>query len=216
MIQAGVILSRPPILTRPLHPFEKAFYLYQKRLNERLVLPFTRYFYYNKDTPGEVEWKRKIKKRLTPARDIGVYNAYGKEAWNDEVLVGDRVVEEAEQVEALVRDAESTGAVLGDGEVEVKRQVDRPLPRYTEADQRGDVRSLERRLARTLYLVVKGPWGWRFPFARLVGKEDLARVWTFHVTPSISRPCNMFVLRNMLTFQRRPRNAFLCKLAVST
>ena len=182
LIQAGVILSRPPLLTRPLQPFEKAFYLYQKRLNERLVLPFTRYFYYNKDTPGEVEWKRKIKERLTPARDIGVYNAYGKEGWNDEVLMGNKVAEEEDQVEALVRDAESTGATLAEGEVEVKRQVERPLPRETEADRTGDVRSLERSLARTLYLVVKGPWGWRFPCSRLVGREDLARVWTSSCT----------------------------------
>ncbi|KAK1821451.1 hypothetical protein LTR12_004175 [Friedmanniomyces endolithicus] len=102
---ASPVLSRPPLLTRDLTSFEKAYYLYQKRLNERLALPFTRYFYYKKGTPGDAEWKRKIKVRKTPARDIGVYAAYGDEGWNDEVLVGDRTAERESVVEALVRDA---------------------------------------------------------------------------------------------------------------
>ncbi|KAL8902275.1 MAG: hypothetical protein Q9207_004793 [Kuettlingeria erythrocarpa] len=179
MVRASVLLSRPPVLTRDLSPFEKAYFLYQKRLNERLVLPFSRYFYYQKGTPGDVEWKRKIKERLTPARDIGKYNAYDREAgWNDELLVGARESEPEEQVEALLRDAE----------VEVKKEMDeegqerevkkelavRPMPRVTEADRVGDTRSLDRLLQRTLYLVVKRQDGrWWFPSDGLVGKESL-------------------------------------------
>ncbi len=185
MVRASVLLSRPPVLTRDLTPFEKAYFLYQKRLNERLVLPFSRYFYYQKGTPGDVEWKRKIKERLTPARDIGKYNAYDREAgWNDEVLVGARESEPEEQVEALLRDAE----------VEVKKEVDeegqerevkkelavRPMPRVTEADRVGDTRSLDRLLQRTLYLVVKRQDGrWWFPSDGLVGKESLHTVRGF-------------------------------------
>lgn len=172
-----MVLSRPPLLTRDLTPFEKAYFLYQRRLNERLALPFTRYFYYQKNTPADIEWKRKIKERKTPARDIGVYNAYGDEGWNDELLVGAKESEPEEQVEALLRDTE----VLGTGSEEeqaVKREkVERPMPRVTEADKAGDVRSLNRALARTLYLVVKGgEGGWIFPSSRLVGKESLERV----------------------------------------
>ncbi|MCJ1310235.1 54S ribosomal protein L17 mitochondrial [Agyrium rufum] len=174
-INAGVILSRPPILTRDLHPFEKAYFLYQRRLNERLSLPFTRYFYYEKNTPGDLEWKRKIKERLTPSREIGKYGAYGREGWNDELLVGDQTSEPEVQQEALVRDAESTGEIVAEGEAETKRPVDRPLSRTTEADQKNDTKSLDRALQRTLFLLVKGPWGWRFPFSGLIGKEDLKR-----------------------------------------
>lgn len=177
-LRTGVVLSRPPVLTRALHPFEKAFFLYQKRLNERLALPFTRYFYYKKGTPGDREWKRKMKLRQTPARDIGVYNAYSESGWNDEVLVNDKTSEPESQVEALIRDAEGT-----DGEAGVKREtsqdivVQRPLPRVTEEDQKGDQTSLNRLLDRTLYLLVKNKNGvWRFPEDQIKGPEGLDQV----------------------------------------
>lgn len=168
------MLSRPPVLTRDLHPFEKAFYLYQRRMNERLALPFTRYFYYQKDTPADIDWKKKIKERLTPARDIGVYNAYKKEGWNDELLVGARESEPEAQVEALLKDA----VIETDEEGQVKQEkFERPMPRITEADKLGDTRSLNRLLTRTLYLVVKGEGaGWGFPSGVLIGKESLQRV----------------------------------------
>ncbi|KAL8953585.1 MAG: hypothetical protein Q9222_000580 [Ikaeria aurantiellina] len=175
-IKASVLLSRPPILTRDLTPFEKAYFLYQKRLNERLAMPFSRYFYYQKGTPGDVEWKRKIKERQTPARDIGVYNAYAKEGWNDEVVVGARESEPEEQVEALLRDAEVEVPKEGEEGQEVKKEeVERPMPRVTEADRVGDTKSLDRRLQRTLYLVVRSGDGddWWFPSDSLVGKESL-------------------------------------------
>ena len=171
------MLSRPPIITRDLTAFEKAFFFYQRRLNERLALPFGRYFYYEKGTPGEVEWKRKIKQRQTSARDIGVYNAYSEEGWNDELLVGAKESEPEHQLEALMKDAEDVGE---EGNVAVdttKEPVERPMPRVTEADKAGDVKSLNRALQRTLYLVVKGgKGGWTFPTARLEPKEDLHTV----------------------------------------
>ncbi|MCJ1258209.1 54S ribosomal protein L17 mitochondrial [Lignoscripta atroalba] len=173
-IKAGVVLSRPPLLTRDLTPFEKAYFLYQRRLNERLALPFTRYFYYQKGTPGDVEWKQKIKERKTPARDIGVYNAYSKEGWNDELLVGAKESEPEHQIEALLKDAEVPETRGAEEQVVKREKVEKPLPRVTEADQNGDVRSLNRALARTLYLVVKGSdGGWRFPCGGLVGRESL-------------------------------------------
>ncbi|OCK83562.1 50S ribosomal subunit L30 [Lepidopterella palustris CBS 459.81] len=195
-VRAGVVLSRPPLITRDLHPFEKAFFLYQRRLNERLALPFTRYFYVKKDTPADAEWKRKMKKRLTPARDIGTYNAYGNEGWNDEVLMGAQESEPEWQVERLLEDAEaavSGGGIGGESggakglqeggqpavpEVAAKavvaEPVERPMPRVTEADKKGDLRSLDRLLQRTLYLLVKNKDGrWMFPDDQIVGKENL-------------------------------------------
>ena len=177
-IEAAVILSRPPTLTRDLTPFEKAYFLYQRRLNERLALPFTRYFYYQRDSPEDVDWKRKIKERQTPARDIGVYNAYSKEGWNDELLLGARESEPEEQIEALVRDAQVEKK--DDKEGIKKRDVfDKPMQRITDADKIGYMKSLNRALTRTLYLVVKsgkdgGRWG--FPSSALVGKESLHTV----------------------------------------
>ncbi|KAF2751101.1 hypothetical protein M011DRAFT_473619 [Sporormia fimetaria CBS 119925] len=184
-VNAGIVLSRPPVLTRDLHPFESAFFLYQRRLNERLALPFTRYFYFKKKTPADLEWKRKIKQRLTPARDIGRYKGYGDEAWNDELLVGSQESDFQHQVERLIEDAEQSGkeeeeeaaegALTDPMALKVEREpVERPMPRVTEADLKGDVKSLNRLLPRTLYLLAKTKEGkWMFPQDKLEGKETL-------------------------------------------
>ncbi|KAL6705134.1 hypothetical protein ACN47E_007239 [Coniothyrium glycines] len=173
-VNAGVVLSRPPQITRDLHPFESAFFLYQKRLNERLALPFTRYFYFKKRTPADLEWKRKLKQRLTPARDIGRYKGYGDEAWNDEVLVGAKESDFEWQVERLLEDAERSGAegepaATGAAAKKIDREpVERPMPRTTEADKQNDTKSLNRALRRTLYLLIKNKEGmWQFPQDRL-------------------------------------------------
>jgi large subunit ribosomal protein L46 len=179
-LKAGIVLSRPPVITRDLTSFEKAFFFYQKRLNERLALPFTRYFYYQKDTPGDLEWKRKMKQRTSPSRDIGNYNAHKKDSWNDELLVGAKESEPTEHIQALLKDAvvEVEEQIEGqEGVVKRSVEVEKPQSRITEADKQGDTRSLNRALQRTLYLVVKGKDGqWRFPSGEPEGKESLARV----------------------------------------
>nr|POE66198.1 54s ribosomal protein l17, mitochondrial [Quercus suber] len=189
-LRASAVVSRPPLLTRDLTAFEKSFYLYQKRLHERLVLPFTRYFYYKKGTPADQEWKRKYKARKTAAKDIGAYNAYSDEGWNDEVLVGNDLREPQTAIEALVRDAEGKSVIdtpdsvatpdpheqqpATAGRDGTKLEVERPSPRVTKADETGDLTSLNRKLDRTLYLLVKNKEGvWRFPEDRVYGKENL-------------------------------------------
>lgn len=103
-----------------------------------------------------------------------MYNAYGAEGWNDEVLVGDSTSEPEEQVERLLRDAEVESK---EGDVVKREVVERPMPRVSEADRRVDLRSLDRRLERTVYLVVKTPeWGWGFPGAVLERRESLHTV----------------------------------------
>ena len=187
-LNCGVVLSRPPVVTRDLHPFESAYYLYQRRLNERLALPFTRYFYFKKGTPADIEWKRKYRERLTPAREIGRYHAYGKEKWNDELLVDAPESKRDHQVDMLLRDAETTAEepenaeaqqseAQGQGQRRKKTEIERPLDRATEADGEGDLKSLNRLLQRSLYLLVKGADGkWSFPTSRLDGKEWLNKV----------------------------------------
>lgn len=174
-IKAGVVVSRPPVITRDLTAFEKAFFLYQRRLNERLALPFTKYFYFKKGTPADEDWKRKIRERQTPARDIGKYNAYSKEAWNDELLVGAVESEPEHQMEMLLRDAETTTSNAA--EDSTKEEIQRPAPRVTEADKTGDERSLNRLLQRTLYLVVQSNEGyWTFPSSPVGLQENLRTV----------------------------------------
>jgi large subunit ribosomal protein L46 len=172
-------------------------------------LPFSRYFYYKKATPADVEWKRKARNRRTAARDIGVYSGYGDEAWNDEVLMGDQTASLEAQREALVRDAEgrlipgaepagdkeankeqvSGDAKAGEGQrKDLELHVERPASRVTEADEKNDTLSLNRKLDQTLYLLVQNKEGlWRFPEDRLFAREDLHMVSFFlpsrlHVT----------------------------------
>ncbi|PGH23765.1 hypothetical protein AJ80_02195 [Polytolypa hystricis UAMH7299] len=173
-IEGGIVLSRSPRITRDLTPFEKSFFLYQRRLNERLALPFTRYFYFKQGTPADVEWKRKYKDRQTAARDIGNYNAYSQDAWNDELLVGAKESEPEYQVEALVQDAEGI-TVTETGEVIKKEEIPRPLSRVTEADRTDDQKSLDRLLQRTIYLLVRvGEEGyWKFPSVEVQEKESI-------------------------------------------
>ncbi|KAG7005415.1 50S ribosomal subunit L30 [Physcia stellaris] len=188
-LHTTLLLSRAPLLTRALTPFETSYFLYQRRLNERLSLPFSRYFYYPRGTPGETAYKRSIRERLTPARDIGKYAAYSEEGWDDEVRVGDGVGERERVVEALVREAEGflrrdsdIGGVEGveGGGKRRGEEVPKPVGRVSEADRKGDLRSLSRRMERTLYLLVqkegkdKGKEGeWGFPRSRLGPKESL-------------------------------------------
>ena len=132
-----------------------------------------------------------MKERHTPARDIGLYNPYSDEGWNDELLLGAKESEPEEQIEALVRDAQVEQKESGEdgevGEAEVvrgKKQevIEKPMERITEADRIGDFKSLNRALTRTLYLVVqeagngKKPGRWNFPSSALIGKESLHTV----------------------------------------
>lgn len=180
-VQAGVVLSRPPQITRDLTPFEKAYFLYQRRLNERLALPFSRYQYFTRGTPVFKEWQRKLKERQTPAHEIGVYNAYGPEGWNDELLVGAPESETQHQVDTILNEAatsrvaESEGKEdEGEGETTTGEIIERPSPRETEADKKGDTKSLDRSLQRSLYLLVKNKEGrWVFPTDSIVNKEGL-------------------------------------------
>ncbi|PWY69144.1 CAF1 family ribonuclease [Aspergillus heteromorphus CBS 117.55] len=173
MINAGVVLSRPPQITRDLTDFEKSYHFYQKRLNERLTLPFTKYFYFKRGTPADEDWKQKIRDRRTPARDIGKYDAYSKEAWNDELLVGAPDAEPAHQVEMLVQDAESTVNATSQ-DTSKQEEIPRPYPRVTEADTKGDLQSLNRALQRTLYLLVQSKEGyWKFPSSPVEVNETL-------------------------------------------
>lgn len=204
-IKTGVVLSRPPQITRDLHPLESAFFLYQRRLNERTALPFTRYFYYKKRTAADLEWKRKIKQRLTPARDIGRYKGYGEEAWNDELLMGAKESDIHHQVEKLIEDAEQTGAQDDDeadpipGASNAKKaeeKIERPMPRVTEADLKNDVKSLNRQLQRTLYLLVKNQEGrWIFP-QDTFGKETLHSAAGRVLTESCGENMNTWVVGN--------------------
>lgn len=176
-IRSGLILTRPPLLTRRLHPFENAFFFYQKRLEERLNTPFITSIYFKPDTARQLDWNLKVKERKgTVAKELGLYHGKNSGAWDDELKVGDSLSSQEHILDSLLKDAEAR--VSDDAEVIAPEDVvpvERPADRETEADKKGDVRRLDRRLERTLYLVVKGKDGWGFP-ADVIQDENLHEV----------------------------------------
>ncbi len=129
-----------------------------------------------------MDWRIKVKERHGVAsRDLGRYNPRGRMNWNDEVLVGSQTSEPSQIVEKLIADAEMR--ISEDGEVIAEDEVvrlERPLPRRTEADEKADVRRLDRALDQTLYLVVKRGEGekaqWGFPSGDVPTHETLHEV----------------------------------------
>ncbi|KIW98672.1 uncharacterized protein Z519_00333 [Cladophialophora bantiana CBS 173.52] len=208
-IKAGIVLSRPPLITPDPHPFETAFHLYQRRLNERLVLPFTQYFYYRRNTPAFEHWRKHRRERGGAAtRDIGKYNAYSPDAWNDEVLVGDETGKPEKIVEQLISEEGRADEFTGQGDPRFAG-----LRRHTEADEKNDQRSLERRLQRTLYLLVKlknkggqakekaadensEKWLWKFPSGPVVGFEGLKEAAQRILFSSLGPNMNTFFVGN--------------------
>ena len=182
-IKAGLILTRAPLITRALTPFENAFFFYQKRLNERLALDFRHTLFFKKDTASDLDWRIKFEERgRIAAKELGRYYAQGRNAWNDELLVGSTLSNEERIRDILLKDAEIR--VTEDGE-EAKPDevvpVERPMPRITEADKTNDIRRLDRKLDRTLYLVFKDRQGkWQFPSQDLPTDEYLHEVCQAH------------------------------------
>ncbi|KAI1132925.1 39S mitochondrial ribosomal protein L46-domain-containing protein [Nemania abortiva] len=175
-IKSGVILTRAPLVTRALTPFENAFFFYQKRLNERLVLPFRHTFYFKKDTALDLDWRIKFKERgRIAAKELGRYYAQGRNAWNDELLVGSTLSNEERIRQILLKDAELR--VTEDGEEAPPEEivpVEQPMDRITEADKTNDIRRLDRALDRTLYLIVQRTDGkWQFPTEDVPTDENL-------------------------------------------
>ncbi|KAK7430003.1 hypothetical protein QQZ08_003392 [Neonectria magnoliae] len=172
-VRSGMILTRPPLVTRELHPFENSFFFYQKRLEERLNTPFITDIYYKPDTARRLDWNIKVQDRQgTVAKELGVYNGKSSKAWDDELRVGDELSSQESIVKALLKDAEARvsddAEVIGAADIV---PVDPPVSRVTEADKKGDVRRLDRQLDRTLYLVVKSEEGWVFP-ADVIPKDQ--------------------------------------------
>ncbi|KIW10838.1 hypothetical protein PV08_10137 [Exophiala spinifera] len=200
-IKAGVVVSRPPLITPDPHPFETAYFLYQRRLNERLVLPFTQYFYYKRGTPAFENWRNYRRQRAGAAtRDIGKYNAYTPESWNDEVLIGDDSGSQSKLVQELIAEEGRAEDFTGAGDPKFAG-----LKRTMPADETNDQRSLERSLQRTLYLLVKNKKVaktqeeselWKFPSGTLIGFEGLKEAAQRILFSSLGPNMNTFFVGN--------------------
>ncbi|KAF8937709.1 54S ribosomal protein L17 mitochondrial, partial [Haplosporangium gracile] len=151
-IVAGAVVSRQPLILRDLTPFEKEYFLYQKNLERDHAAAFGAEFYFKKGSVAERRWKQQEVERQAAAS--GTASSAGAGAKGSKSSKGAAA---AEEVQNEVTEEDRVAAL------EAKIQFN---DRITDADRSNDVRSLERALARTLYLIVKKPREqhvWQFP-----------------------------------------------------
>ncbi|KAK9451367.1 mitochondrial 54S ribosomal protein mL46 [Limtongia smithiae] len=151
-IFSGLILSRQPIVTPELTPFQKAYYNYQSELYKRLSWTFQHWFYYPKGTLAENDFAA-VQPKLNEKDPDVLFNRNRNE--KQVVNFPERQVE---------RETEESAKVYA-------KIV--PNPRRTAADEANDVQSLERKLDRTLYLLVKRGNTWELPRAEVLPSETL-------------------------------------------
>lgn len=143
------------------------------------MLPFRHTLFFKKDTASDLDWRIKFEERgRVPGKELGRYYAKGRNAWNDELLVGSTLSSEDRVREILLKDAEQR--VTEDGELAQPDEIvqaEKPTDRITEADKTNNVRRLDRKLDRTLYLVVQSKdKKWQFPTDDVPTDENLHEV----------------------------------------
>lgn len=150
VFQTGIVLNRHPILTRTPTAFERAYYNYHSRIERALHNPFPTEFYFKPGSLLQAKFEEEEFKREK--------EAFGRMPWLEA---------------GKSKKAAAASDILNEDAVEI-------MPRENEADRTGDVKSLDRKGARNLYLLVKsrekGTDVWRFPQTELVGEELLHEV----------------------------------------
>lgn len=147
LLEASVIVNRSPTITRSPSRFEKTFFQYQSRVARALHNPFPYEFYFKQGSPLEAQFNIEERKRERQA-----FGRLTSTMWD------------------------TTEANLEAAEL-AKEEVGKRATRFTEADKRKDLHSLDRRGERNLYLVTKSEDGsWSFPRATIKKGEFLHQV----------------------------------------
>ncbi|KAJ2083676.1 hypothetical protein H4R24_000634 [Coemansia sp. RSA 988] len=152
-VRAGVVLQRDPIVTQPIKGFEAIADKYFAWLEYVTADRFPRDLYFKQGSSNERSWIAQEKERA--AEWYFDPSSKPKERARNKLQV------DSEDGEAMPLKTTSEQMV----EVQL---------RETSADAAGDVRSLERKLERTLYLIVKDKSGqWLFPQGEVQDQELL-------------------------------------------
>lgn len=147
LLEASVIVNRSPTITRSPSRFEKTFFQYQSRIARALHNPFPYDFYFKQGSPLEAQFNIEERKRERQA-----FGRLTRTTWD------------------------TTEANLEAAEL-AKEEVGKRATRFTEADKRKDLHSLDRRGERNLYLITKREDGlWSFPQAAVRKGEFLHQV----------------------------------------
>ncbi|CAH1764005.1 5685_t:CDS:2 [Entrophospora sp. SA101] len=169
-IVASIVLSRAPVILRDPHPFELQYYLYQQKLGQLHSTPFPINFYFKKGSLAEKQWLQR-KKNLV---DEAVESFDFKNDKNGSQILKSSLFKNYEDVAtSSASDDFSTG-------IQIEEEL-KIASRITKADMENNVKSLDRALQRTLYLIVKKPRledSWQFPQGGLDGSETLLEAAT--------------------------------------
>jgi len=143
-ISTAIILNRSPIITKAPTPFEVAYYSYQARIRRSLHNPFPNDFYFKQGTLTETRFNIEERKRERLA--------FGPAFLEKEDISEEKRLANIAAVEQLAQQE-------GEGE--------ELMPRTHAADVEGNLKSLDRRGHRNLYLLLHsvedGKDVWRFP-----------------------------------------------------
>ncbi|KAH3685717.1 hypothetical protein WICPIJ_003317 [Wickerhamomyces pijperi] len=159
-IRSTLLLTRTPVVTPELTPFETHFYNYQSELERRLMWTFPQYFYYKK---GSLSERRFVKAQKGPvSKQPGVFFKKGIPD-----IVHNR--ERREKQEVIIPKSEEDESMSDFNRAVV------PNSRTTKADEDNDIKSLERALHRSLYLIVKENGSWKLPSFAVEDSSNLHR-----------------------------------------
>lgn len=150
-IRSTLLLQRKPIITADQPAFQKLFYRYQKELWKRLMWTFPKWFWFRPGTVSELRF-RELNKRP-------FYNNPNVEFVGGRPDVQHNRDRRHKQVVKLPQTYDDKLKEVD----ELSRRIV-PNSRTTQADKNNDLMSLERKLARTLYLLVSQDGKkWNFP-----------------------------------------------------
>ncbi|RIA93009.1 39S mitochondrial ribosomal protein L46-domain-containing protein [Glomus cerebriforme] len=159
---SGIVLTRPPQILRDPHPFEREYYLYQQKLEQIHSPPFPEDFYFKKGSIAEKRWKEK--KVQDKKNALSIFSRF-----NDKINT-DKNSDDIEERDENINDDKSFS--------DVEEEEIKIASRITQDDLNNNLKSLNRALQRTLYLIVKKPrneYSWQFPQGGVNLKENLVQ-----------------------------------------
>lgn len=163
VIRASLILSRAPIVTKDIPVFEKTFYNYNKELEQRLMWTFPKWYYFKKGTVAEREFREAQNYPVPASKGVWFPNGipdikHGRDRRFKQSVILPTKKQIGSQVKKTNQDGETE---IVEEEIEAEEEdpddVSRSVKlnsRITKADESNDMKSLERKLPRTLYLII--------------------------------------------------------------
>ncbi|KAE8211606.1 hypothetical protein CF327_g4657 [Tilletia walkeri] len=196
-IYASLVISRPPTLLRQPSDFEQAFFAYNSKLHSALSQPFPRDFYFKKGSTAEQRFDDAEARRLA---------ALQKGSTDPLAFIF----------------GSSGDASSKDGPAAAEKNPDadlyKTLPRTTEADEKNDLQSLQRKLDRTLYLLTrpsdsesKDTPEWTLPTQNVIrsgqDKENLHQAAQYAISDQLGDDIDVWLVSNLPIGVTKPVSA---------